>query len=163
MLIRPATETDRPIIVDIYRKSQAATGIPNPEYFPPDQLEEYLYGRDAIERLVAEVSGKVVCHTLIENPNPKHIEKWQAGLEDKSKPKLLELGGSFVDPDFSKQGIWGGLFYYSILLARLNQAVPVSVTWAQNDHVKRKFISFGGREVGTHTTLAGDLNLFVFP
>jgi len=162
MLIRSATEIDRSVIIDIYRKSQVATGIPSPEYFPPDKLDEYLYGRDAIERLVAEVSGRVVCHTMIENPNPEHIEKWQAGLKDRSGPRLLELGGSFVDPDFSRQGIWSDLFYQSILLSQQNRAIPVSVTWAQNEHVKRKFVSFGGREVGTQIIPAGTLNLFVF-
>jgi len=162
MLIRPATESDRPTIAEIYRKSQASTGIPNPQYFHPDQLEEQLYKRDAIERLVAEVNGRVVCHTLIENPNPLHIEKWKAGLKIKSDLGFLELGGSFTDPDFSKRGIWSALFYHSILVARQYSAIPVSVTWVQNDHVKRKFVSFGGREVSTQTIPAGSLSLFVF-
>ena len=162
MLIRPATESDRPTIAEIYRKSQAFTGIPNPEYFPPDQLEELLYNRDAIERLVAEVSGKVVCHTLIEHPNPEHIEKWESGFKVKSDLKFLELGGSFIDPYFSRHGIWSALFYRSLLMAHQYPAIPVSATWVQNDHVKRKFVSFGGREVGTQTIPAGSLSLFVF-
>ena len=104
----------------------------------------------------------MVCHTLIENPNPQHIEKWRSGLKIKFNLGFLELGGSFVYPDFSKQGIWSALFYQSILRARQYPAIPVGATWVQNEHVKHKFVSFGGREVGVQAIPAGSLSLFVF-
>lgn len=162
MEIRKAHDSDRPEIVELYLKSQAATGIPNPTFNPPGELGQKLYDRNAIARFVAIEAGRIVGHGLIQEPNPENTEFWLMGIKDKNIP-LIELGADFVDPDYMRRGIWTAL-----LLHRLNyvvetfDSVPVSATWEQNHHVKRSFLKHGGTVVGLKAVREGMVRLFVF-
>ena len=162
MEIRRAVASDKDEIVELYLKSQTATGIPNPTLNPPDELGQKLYNRHAIERFVAIEAGRIVGHGLIQEPNPDNVEFWLMGVKDKNIP-LIELGADFVDPDYMRRGIWTAL-----LLHRLNyvveefDSVPVSATWDQNHHVKRSFIKYGGTVVGLKAVQEGMVRLFVF-
>lgn len=161
MEIRIAQESDRPEIVDLYQRSQAATGIPNPAVYPSDLLGDELYSRDAIERYVATDDGNIVGHGLIEHPNPLSIFLWKSGIEDK-EADLVEFGGAFVDPTQLRNGIYTELLHHRLDIIRKLGAVPVSATWGQNVHVQNKFIAAGGREVARQQIAAGELCLFVF-
>ena len=161
MEIRVASESDRSEIVDLYRRSQAATGIPNPDVYPPELLGEELYARNAIERYVATSQGQIVGHGLIEHPNPLSISFWRRGIDD-YESNMIELGGAFVEPSHMRNGIYTELFIHRLSVIRKLGAVPVSATWGQNLHVQKIFISAGGKEVARQQIAAGELRLFVF-
>lgn len=162
MEIRKAEAIDKLEIVELYKKSQAVMGIPDPIHNPPYELGQKLYDRKAIERYVAIEAGRIIGHGLIEEPNPENIALWLTGVSNKNIP-LIELGGDFVDPDYSKLGVWSAL-----LIHRLNyivehlDSIPVSATWSQNEHVKRTFRKFGGAEVAIKVVPEGEISLFVF-
>lgn len=161
MLIRPATDADRSGIIDLYVSSQAATQIPNPDVYPPETLGDELYSRDAIERYVAVIDEQIVGHGLIENPNPLSIEFWKSGIKE-ANPRLIEFGGAFVNPSFSRRGIYSELLRLRISRIREFGAIPVAATWEQNEHVQRQFLVHGGEEVARQMIPAGELCLFVF-
>ncbi len=161
MIIRAAGDRDRGDIVDLYRASQAATGIPNPTVYSPETLGDELYSRDAIERHVAVIGGKIVGHGLIEHPNPLSIELWRAGIAD-SAARLIEFGGAFVDPLHMRKGIYTRVLSYQLEIIHGLGAFPVAATWKQNEHVQRLFSANGGREVAKQEIPAGELRLFVF-
>lgn len=162
MEIRKAEVIDRIEIVELYQKSQAASGIPNPFYNPPSELGQKLYDRKAIERYVAVEAGRIVGHGLIEEPNSENISLWLTGISNKNIP-LMELGGDFVDPNYSKLGIWTALIIHRLnyVVERLD-SIPVSATWSQNEHVKRTFRKLGGTEVAIKAVPEGEVSLFVF-
>ena len=161
MEIRVASESDRSEIVDLYRRSQAATGIPNPDVYSPELLGDELYSRNAIERYVATSQGEIVGHGLIEHPNPLSVSFWKSGIDDEQSD-MIEFGGAFVDPSQMRKGIYTELLNHRLRVIRELGAVPVSATWGQNVHVQKKFISAGGREVAKLQIAAGELRLFVF-
>lgn len=162
METRKATKIDRFEIVELYQKSQAISGIPNPIYFPPSELGQKLYDRKAIERFVAIEAGRIVGHGLIETPNPENISQWITGVNNIHIP-LVELGADFVDPDYSRQGIWTALLTHRLNFVREQlESIPVSATWNQNEHVKKTFRKFGGIEVATKAVPEGKISLFVF-
>lgn len=161
MEIRVALDSDKPEIVDLYRRSQAATGIPNPNVYPADRLGEELYARDAIERYVATSNGQIIGHGLIEHPNPLSISLWKNGLKEEQS-NLIEFGGAFVDPRIMRNGVYTELLNHRLRVIRELGAIPVSATWIQNVHVQKKFISVGGREVARQEIAAGIVCLFVF-
>ncbi len=161
MEIRVALESDRSEIVDLYQRSQAATGIPNPNVYPPERLGDGLYARDAIERYVATAQGQIVGHGLIEHPNPLSVSFWKSGLVNEQS-NIIEFGGAFVDPSQMRKGIYAELLNHRLRVIRELGAIPVSATWGQNVHVQEKFILAGGREVARQQIAAGELCLFVF-
>ena len=161
MKIRIALESDRSEIVNLYQRSQAATGIPNPDFYPSESLGDELYSRDAIERYVTTSQGKIIGHGLIEHPNPLSLSLWKNGIKE-HEAELIELGGAFVDPTLIRNGIYTELLHYRLNIIRKLGAIPVSATWAQNIHVQKIFTTAGGREVARQQIQAGELRLFVF-
>jgi GNAT superfamily N-acetyltransferase len=159
--IRAAQLSDKPEIVDLYCRSQAATNLPDPTFIPTSELGNRLYEREAIARYVAIQAGQIIGHGMIENPNKLHLPVWQRGSNGCASP-LIELGAAFVDPNFTSQGIWTALLKYRLLAAKELRSKPVSATWSQNSHVKKVFIKNGGFEVGTQQTAGGEVALFVF-
>ncbi len=162
MEIRLARPDDRDEIVSMYERSQEATGLPYPQHVPKMELGKRLYARAAIHRYVAVDKQKIVGHGLIEYANQSHITEWQAALDYPTAP-LLEMGGAFVEPTLGRLGIWTALLSHRIDVIRDTGATPVSVTWAQNEHVKKKFITFGGIITCRKPTAHGDVDLFIFP
>lgn len=162
MIIREALPRDRPEITALYVSSQMATGVPSPEFCPPEQLGDRLYARQAIGRFVAvSCRDVIVGHGLIEYPNPEHIEQWRSDA-DSEVTEFIELGGAFVDLELSGNGIWSALLAYRLEIVRAAGAVPVSVTWDSNHHVMRHFARVGGREVGRKSTAMGAVCLYRF-
>jgi hypothetical protein len=161
MEIRVATDEDRPEVVALYQRSQAATQIPNPAVYPPERLGDELYARDAIERYVTVSSAKIIGHGLIELPNPLSISFWRSGIDNDSS-RMIEFGGAFVDPEHMREGVYSELLGFRLDVIRGLGAIPVSATWLQNEHVQRKFVANGGREVAKQQIPAGTLCLFVF-
>lgn len=161
MIIREARLNDSPEIINLYERSQAATGLPNPLIIPPGELGGRLYTRKAIKRYVATEAGIILGHGLIERPNDEHTTKWQEVLNNPAG-KLIEIGGAFVDPDLSGRGIWTGLLLHSLTEIRKLSAAPVTATWSQNEHVKRVYKKHGGIYAGTQDTQQGAVDLFVF-
>ena len=162
MEIRTANINEKDEIISLYKKVQAKTGIPNPQYVSPDDLEGRLYSERAIERYVVTYLGKIAGHGLIELPDPGHFDIWHAGLGGNQGEQMIELGGAFSDPDLKGRGLWTSLLEYRLDIIRDKLATPVSATWMQNEHVKRTFRKFGGEEVGKQSLPAGDVSLFVF-
>lgn len=162
MEIQRAKTEDRDEIVKLYKRVQLLTGIPNPEYVTPDELEGRIYSERAIERYTIRHLGKIAGHGLIEHPDPGHEEIWRAGLSSNTSGTLIELGGAFVDPDLKRLGMWTALLEYRLNVIKEADAVPVSATWVQNEHVKRTFQKYGGQEVGQQQLPAGRVSLFVF-
>lgn len=162
MEIRKAKAIDRHEIVELYQRTQSATGIPDPTFNPPSELGQKLYDRKAIERYVAIEAGRIVGHGLIEAPNPENISLWRKLVNDEHVP-LFELGADFVDPDYSRQGIWTALLTHRLNFVREQlESIPVSATWSQNEHVKKTFRKFGGIEVAIKVVPEGEVSLFVF-
>jgi GNAT superfamily N-acetyltransferase len=144
-------------------RSQEATGLPDPRFISPDELGNHLYARHALERCVAIEMGRIVGHALVELPNPEHLDIWRSGLDTTQSEVMLELGGAFVAPSLARSGIWSALLRHRLELVRTQYAsTPVTATWSQNEHVKRKFIQLGGKEVGEKITDGGTVSLFVF-
>ena len=162
MEIRCAHEADRQQVVDLYRRSQLATGLPNPSFLPPEQLETQLYSRPAINRFVAIEANQIIGHCVIEPPNPRHIPAWLGGLPANQSLPLLEIGGGFVEPSKMRSGIGSLLLAHSIEVVKAFPATPVSATWQQNEHVKRMFKVHAGKEVGSQVIEQGTVSLFVF-
>lgn len=163
MEIRLADLSDKQEIIDLYIKSQEATGIPNPEIVPADMLGELLYCRNALARYVAKVDGMIVGHGLNEPPNPLQVPVWKSALKtSQMSTPMIQLGGAFVHPDFARQGIWSEITSLRLSEARALGAIPVSATWEQNTHVRRKFEEFGGREIEIQDIPEGRIALFVF-
>ncbi len=161
MNIRVAVDADRDDIIALYKRSQAMTGIPNPEVYPPSSLGDELYSRDAIERYVAVADENIVGHGIIEHPNPLSLDGWRRGIDD-SDARLVEFGAAFVEPSLRRSGIYTELLNHRLAVIRELGAIPVSATWSQNEHVQRKFVSAGGRKVARQRIAAGELCLFVF-
>lgn len=161
MNIREATPSDQGEIIALYKRSQQATGLPDPVVVPPEQLGARLYARQAIGRYVAISAGRIEGHGLIEHPNPEHLEEWREASENKNA-QFIELGGAFVDPAKFGRGVWSSLLEYRLDRARDLGAVPVSVTWASNDHVMRGFECLGGGEISRKTTAMGAVSLYIF-
>lgn len=101
MEIRSAKPDDRAEIVALYKKVQAATGIPDPRYVPPDTLEGRIYQERSLNQYVAVVEDRISGHGMIELADPGHLDTWLAGLPISHHGRLLELGGAFVDPEQS--------------------------------------------------------------
>ena len=160
MEIRPAKIKEKDEIVALYKRSQYITGLPDPKFVPPDRLGDRLYARNAIGRFVATETGSIVGHGLIETANPDHLPEWLAAVGD-STQELIELGGAFVEPSKIGQGIWSMLLRYRIDVVRSMGALPVSVTWSVNTHVKRRFLQLGGIEVVEKQMEAGTISLFI--
>lgn len=160
IIIREALMVDKEKIIALYRKSQLATGLPNPIHYPPETLGMKLYDRKAVKRYIAEENGTIIGHGMVEIPNPDNVQVWSSILNDKNS-KMLELGGAFVDPDRSGEGIWSKLLNHRIEYVKSVGAVPVSATWSSNDHVKRIFYKLGGVEAGTKKLPVGSISLFV--
>jgi GNAT superfamily N-acetyltransferase len=164
--IRHATVRDKEEILDLLTKSQTATTIPNPEVYPPSELKKFLYHTRVYEdhRYVATAknTGRILCHAVMEQPNPLHIPRWVAGLVTNSNNlKLVELGGFFVDPEFEGQGIMTQLLNFQLEVVRKTMnAKPVSATWIHseyNERIKRMFRKVGGIHVGTDNSQLLDL------
>ncbi len=162
MIIREALPEDRSEIAALCRRSQLATRVPNPDFYPPEELGDRLYARQAIGRYVVESSsGAIYAHGLIEQPSPEHLEQWSS-RSDSDTTRFIELGGAFVEPTQSGKGIWSALLAHRLGVVRAMDATPVSVTWAHNLHVMRQFERVGGREVGQKATAMGALCLYRF-
>jgi GNAT superfamily N-acetyltransferase len=162
MEIQRANPEDKDEIVRLYKRVQSVTGIPDPEHIAPDELEGRIYSDRAIERYTIRHLGRIAGHGLIEHPDPGHEEIWRAGLSSNADDTLIELGGAFVDPDLKGLGMWTALLEYRLDIIKGINAVPVSATWMQNEHVKRTFQKYGGQEVGQQQLPAGKVSLFVF-
>lgn len=160
MKIREAVPSDKEEIVALYKRSQESTGIPNPAFKPPEILGTYLYSRNAIGRYVVAEEGNIIGHGLIEVANPEHVGDWNVANGHKQQ-EIIELGGAFVDPSKSGRGVWSSLLIHRLEIVRSLGALPVSVTWSSNEHVKKRFIELGGREVGQKVTKEGEISLFV--
>lgn len=161
MEIRCADELDQAEISALYRRSQAATGLPDPDLLPPGSLGNRLYSRNAIERYVAVQAGSIVGHALIEPANAVQEQKWREAIDD-ADIRLLEIGGAFVEPQRFGTGIGTELLLHSIDRVRQLRARPVSATWSSNEHVKRTFQKHGGKCAGVQATPLGEVALFVF-
>ncbi|TAK89126.1 GNAT family N-acetyltransferase [Patescibacteria group bacterium] len=161
MEVREATPKDRRAIVDLYKRSQVATHIPDPNFIPPEELSNYLYARNAIIRYVATEGNEIVGHGLIEHANPEHISEWRLATQAQEN-SFIELGGAFVDPARMGRGIWSLLLERRLHAVRQLGAIPVSVTWSASEHVKNHFVKVGGREIAQKETGAGSVSLFVF-
>ncbi|NCU37819.1 hypothetical protein EOL96_02035 [Candidatus Saccharibacteria bacterium] len=163
MQIRKAESGDRNEIVDLYIRSQEATGLPDPDFLPVNKLGDHLYARHALERCVAIDMGRIVGHALVELPNPEHLKIWRNGLSAEQADKILELGGAFVEPTLGRAGIWTALLIHRLDLVRAKyENIPVSATWTCNDHVKKRFAKLGGKKVGEQLTGGGPVSLYVF-
>ena len=160
MIIRKATPRDKSEIVALYKRSQMATGLPNPAFIPPERLGSSLYARDAVCRYVAVEDNVIVGHALIERANPGHLEEWVKATDARSED-LVELGGAFVEPSRAGTGIWSALLAYRLGVVRDMGAIPVSVTWSVNEHVKKHFKSLGGKEITQKETDGGTISLFI--
>lgn len=161
MEIRVASPSDQNEIISLYARSQAATELPNPIFIPQKELGQHLYARKAMERYVTTEAGKIIGHALIEPPNPAHVTTWRQAVDD-SNVELIEMGGAFVEPTLSGRGIWTALLLHRIEIIRRQSAVPVTATWAQNEHVKRTLLTHGGVDAGVGPTPLGEVRLFVF-
>jgi GNAT superfamily N-acetyltransferase len=162
MDIQTATFSDKDEIITLYKRVQSITGIPNPEYVSPDDLEGRIYSERALERYTVRHLGKIAGHALIERPDPGHEEIWKSGLPPKAAgTPLLELGGAFVNPDFKGLGLWTALLEHRLNIIKGLNAIPVSATWMQNEHVMRTFKRYGGEEVGRQQLPAGWVSLWV--
>lgn len=162
MEVRVATSADRREIVDLYIRSQHATGLPDPCVIPENELEDKLYERNALRRYVAVEAGRIVGHGLVEIANPDHEESWRDALNNYSD-QLFEMGGAFVEPMLGRRGIWTALLSHRLKAIRDCDAIPVAATWSENDHVKRKFATHGGVSAGVAYTQHGAVDLFAFP
>lgn len=162
MEIRIAEHADRLEIVGLYRRSQAATALPDPNLLPPSELDNHLYSRNAIERYVAVQAGSIVGHALTEPANAAQEQKWREAIDNDADIRLLEIGGAFVEPQLSDTGIGTELLLHSIDRVRQLRARPVSATWASNERVKRTFQKHGGKYAGVQATPLGEVALFVF-
>lgn len=162
MEIRKPLEHEKDEIVQLYKKVQSLTGIPNPDYVSPDDLEGRIYSERAIERYVVSHLGRIAGHALIELPDPGHTGIWKAAIGPASQSPMLELGGAFVDPALKGMGMWTALLEHRLQAIEERDAIPVSATWVQNQHVKRTFQRYGGVEVGQQQLPAGEVSLFVF-
>ena len=162
MIIREASFIDKPEVINLLIRSQLATGVPDPIVFPSQELGARLYAREAVKRYVATGADRIVGHAMIEKPNEDNIAKWRSALRHDMND-LLEMGGDFVDPNFSKQGIWTDLLRHRLRVIRHIGAIPVTATWSFNDHVKKVYLSHGAVAAGTQNTKNGDVDLFVFP
>lgn len=161
MEIRVAKLTDKAEIIALYERSQDVTLLPDPTLTPRSELGQRLYERPALERYVATAVGTIIGHALIEPPNPNHVEIWRRSL-GAADNTLIEMGGAFVEPALSGQGIWTSLLLHRIDLIRKRSAIPVSATWSVNEHVKKTFQKYGGVQAGRQSTRFGDVELFVF-
>lgn len=162
MEIRSASLKDRAEIVRMLERSQLMTGLPDPRRIPANELDERLYARRAIERYVAVDDGRIVGHGLIEEANPNHEVVWRSVLPCTTE-SLIEMGGAFVEPKLGRLGIWTALLRHRIEVIRDNGSIPVSATWSENEHVRRKFEVYGGINAGRQYTEHGDVDLFAFP
>lgn len=160
MIIREATLNDKLEIISLYKRSQLATGLPDPALIPPEELGDRLYARNAIGRYVAVDDQAIVGHGLIEPANQDHLSEWQRAI-GASQSELIELGAAFVEPSKTGNGIWSALLAYRLDIVRRMGAIPVSVTWSVNEHVKSHFIKLGGNEIAQKITDAGDISIFV--
>lgn len=159
MIIREATPYDKQEIIALYKRSQAATGLPDPAVVLPQQLGTRLYSREALARYVAVEDRLIVGHGLIERANPDHLAEWQ-NATDADSAQLIELGGAFVESSKIGRGIWSALLLHRITVVRSMGATPVSVTWSVNEHVKKRFREIGGTEIAQKTTQDGDVSIF---
>lgn len=162
MKIRKPNDHEKDEIVQLYKKVQSLTGIPNPDHVSPDDLEGRIYSDRAIERYVISHLGRIAGHALIERPDPGHMEIWEAAIGSETQSAMIELGGAFVDPVLKGSGIWTALLVHRLKVIEEAGAIPVSATWVQNEHVKRTFQKHGGVEVGQQRLPAGEVSLFVF-
>jgi GNAT superfamily N-acetyltransferase len=162
MEIRKPDEHEKNEIVQLYKKVQLLTGIPNPDYVSPDDLEGRIYSERAIERYVIDHLGRIAGHALIELPDPGHVDVWKAAIGTDAQSTMIELGGAFVDPTLKGLGVWTALLKHRLEVINEIDAIPVSATWTQNHHVKRTFQKYGGEEVGRQRLPAGEVSLFVF-
>jgi hypothetical protein len=162
MEIRLADIADKANIIALYERSQAASGIPDPAYTLPEELGTQLYGRNALARFVVMQTGVIIGHTMIEHANQIHCPQWQTAIGPSNKT-LLEIGGAFVEPTSTRQGVFGSLLSRCLKVIREDhQAVPVSATWSANEHVMRTFARQGGVDIGTKATERGEIHLFIF-
>ncbi|MES2876536.1 MAG: GNAT family N-acetyltransferase [Patescibacteria group bacterium] len=159
--IRNATELDRAEIVGVYQLSQLATCLPDAAACPPHLLGDRLYDRLAVRRYVAESIGRIIGHGLVEFPNTQHIPTWLHGTRHKPE-HLLELGGAFVHPAFSGEGVWTSLLERRLEYVNEISKVAVAATWSQNDHVMRVFESHGAVHVGDTAAAGGEISLYRF-
>lgn len=162
MNIRKPYEHERDEIVQLYKKVQSLTGIPNPDHVSPDDLEGRIYSKRVLGQYVIDYMGGIAGHALIELPDPGHTEVWKAAIGAEKQSRMIELGGAFVDPELKGLGIWTTLLVHRLEVIEEASAIPVSATWAQNHHVKRTFQKHGGMEVGQQRLPAGDVSLFIF-
>lgn len=160
MIIREAIETEKAEIVALYRSSQIATGIPSPELVPSSELGAKLYQRDAIKRYISIEDHRIIGHGIIEEPNPDHLSDWQQAVNNYDAT-FIELGAAFVDPSKFGRGIWSSLLTHRLHVVRSLGAIPVSVTWTSNLHVRKHFEKNGGTEITQKETRAGNISLFL--
>jgi GNAT superfamily N-acetyltransferase len=161
--IREVVPEDEPIIIGLYRRSQAHSRIPDPVAFPPETLGADLHSRHPIKQYVAIASGEVIGHGMIEAAaDPTSIEIWRRVMREANDRPFIELGAAFVDPNWTGNGIYSKLLEHRLHVVRAMGAVPVSATWEQNLHVMGAFRRRGGIEAGIQLVAAGQLHLFVF-
>lgn len=162
MIIRSAEQADQEQIIDLYKRSQVATGLPDQSVISPSELGSHLYSREAIYRYVATDLGRIIAHGLVEPANPNHINSWRLRLDKNDDREMIEMGGAFVDPMHANRGIWTQLLKFRLSVIRDMESIPVSATWSQNRHVIKTFMANGGKPVGQQRTSAGFVDLFVF-
>jgi GNAT superfamily N-acetyltransferase len=155
-------------LIELSIVTQALTGIPDPNSFPPAELEDWLYNDRVDIRLLAIHSKtlEIIGHTAVEQPDPDHLEQWMAGAERlklREPRTFLELGAAFVDPKFTLRGIGSALLVRGLNVVRRDvDAVPVAAAWKKSPHVEKRFSKHGGQRVATERAKGGRVSLYVF-
>src|SRR5258706_16029349 len=92
--LRQAVPEDWLQVVDLYKRSQVATGKPDPSVYPPEQLEEMLRNRRTVERWLAVLpwpDGSIVGHGIIEELSEADMKLWEPILEPDVLSRTYEL------------------------------------------------------------------------
>ena len=72
--------------------------------------------------------GRVIVRGLIELAISSHGNLWQNGLKNDEDRKIIELGGAFVDPSYSRCGVWTQMLKHRLAVVRNMESITISVT-----------------------------------
>jgi len=160
--IRPATALDKPEIVELYKYSQAATGIPNPRVHPPESLEELLYSRPIIEQFVTVEDGLIISHGIVEGIEEPDL--WRQYLPQDIKPSdTLQVGGLFTHPERMREGLGSEMLDNCLGRIRKLGKLPVLTTFVENHHVSGMSVKRQAEELATVTLSTSlDAKLYLF-
>jgi hypothetical protein len=160
--IRPADRTDELGILALYERTEAAIAQTNPGILLPKGLSHTLYAREGAESYIAvSPAGKIVGHSLIQEPDKSHISVWQQAIIHKSNP-VMEITGDFVEPGMYSRAIRRSLFQFSLALIRDRGATPMVAVHEPSKHQEKLFKLYGVVEAGLQITPQGMLSFFIF-